>query len=147
MTLTSQMPAPHVPQVSDVGQRILSYRWGYFQGFVLIPFTLLIFLGISSVYLIGTEKPEPWFLAWPVLMIAAIGMPLAFGLLWRKRFALPLVKLMLALWLIRLATKVPVAVTHFADGTDLGSAIAEAEMALLWLCSFFYYRKREHMFS
>jgi hypothetical protein len=76
-----------------------------------------------------------------------VGLPLGIGLLRRKKFALTLVYLMVVLALLQVSIQLPIAVTHFADRSDKGSAFFEAEMLLLWLLSMVYYRKRRDQFT
>jgi heme/copper-type cytochrome/quinol oxidase subunit 4 len=71
-----------------------------------------------------------------------VGLPLAIGLLQKKKYVLSLVYLMFALALLQVAIQLPIAMIHFADQSDKGSAFFEAWMLLLWLLSMVYYRKR-----
>lgn len=78
--------------------------------------------------------------------MGCLGLPLAFGLLLKKTFALLLVYVMLGRSVLLMLIKLPMAVRHFADYGDRGSAFFEAELLLLWLLSFAYYRKRRLQF-
>src|SRR5713226_1250268 len=62
----------------------LPYRWGYFQGAILIPWSLLIIFGVVS-YLM---KPyhDPWYLLAIGLLMGFLGLPLAYGLLRKRAF-------------------------------------------------------------
>jgi len=119
------------------------YRWGYLQGTILIPLSL-------AITLIGlAELIKPNFSAWISIFIAillvamgALGLPLAIGILFKRRYALSLVYVMFILSLINAAVKVPLAVNNAGDLGIRGSAIAEAEWLLMWVLSLIYYRKR-----
>jgi hypothetical protein len=131
-------------QADSNATRPLPYRWGYVQGALLIPFSLLIFLGAASERV--SPKHEPWYLATVGLLIGCVGLPLGVGLLLRKRFALPLVYAMFGLSLLLVLVKIPFAVWHYSDPGDNGSAFFEAELLLVWLLSLIYYRKRREQF-
>jgi hypothetical protein len=75
-----------------------------------------------------------------------IGLPLGFGLLLKKKFALVLVYIMFGLTLLLVAVKIPVAIRHYTEWGDNGSAFSEAELLLVWLLSLVYYRKRKMQF-
>jgi hypothetical protein len=121
----------------------LPYRFGYFQGGVLIPLSLLIlFDGAKQLRL----HKEPWQVLVPVMLSGLIGVPLGVGLLMKKKFALTLVYVMLGLAIVQAVIKIPIAMRHFAEPGDMSSAMPEAEMLLLWLISLVYYRKRENQF-
>ena len=75
-----------------------------------------------------------------------IGLPLGFGLLLKKKFALVLVYIMFGLTLLLVAVKIPVAIGHYTEWGDNGSAFSEAELLLVWLLSVVYYRKRKMQF-
>jgi hypothetical protein len=76
-----------------------------------------------------------------------VGIPLGFGLLWKRKFALVVVYAMFGLSLLLVAIQLPVAMEHFRDsGGAKGGAIAEAEMLLVWLCAIIYYGKRRLQF-
>ena len=123
----------------------LPYRWGYFQGVLIIPFSLLMLLGTASDLL--KSRHYPWYLTLITLLMGLVGIPLGVGLLQKKRFALSLVYLMFALALLQAAIQLPVAIIHFADQSDKGSAFFEAWMLLLWLLSMVYYRKRREQLT
>jgi len=99
--------------------RPLPYRWGYFQGVVIIPFSLLLLLGTAADLI--KPRHDPWYLAIVVSLMGLVGLPLGIGLLRRKRFALTLVYLMVVLALLQVAIQLPIAVTHFADQSDKGA--------------------------
>ena len=136
--------------ISKIAERIdresetLPYRWGYFQGAVLIPWSLLIILGTFADLL--KPKHEPWYLTTIGFLMGFLGLPLAVGLLRKKRFAVALVYVMFVLTLLLVAIKIPVAVKHFTDPGDNGSAFLEAELLLMWLLSLVYYRRRQSQF-
>ncbi len=75
-----------------------------------------------------------------------IGLPLGVGLLLKKRWALGLVYVMFVLTLLLVAVKVPLAIRHYTDPGDKGSAFFEAELSLIWLLSMVYYRRRRAQF-
>lgn len=122
----------------------LPYRWGYTQGVLLIPFSLLLLLGTASEL---RTRHDAWYVTMIALLMGLTGLPLAVGLLRKKKYALNLVYLMFGLALIMTAIQIPVAATHYADQGDKGSAFFEAEMLLLWLLSTVYYRKRREQFT
>lgn len=123
----------------------LPYRWGYFQGVLVIPFSLLMLLGTVSD-LLKTHR-QPWYLTSIALLMGLVGLPLAIGLLQKKKYVLSLVYLMFALALLQVAIQLPIAMIHFADQSDKGSAFFEAWMLLLWLLSMVYYRKRREQLT
>lgn len=120
------------------------YRWGYFQGALLIPFSLLVLLGTAADRL--KPKHDPWYLETVGLLMGLIGLPLAVGLLTKRRFALPLVHAMFILTVLLVALKLPIAIRHYIDPGDNGSVFFEAELLLMWLLSLIYYRKRRSQF-
>lgn len=122
----------------------LPYRWGYFQGAALVPWSLLIILGTFSELL--KPQHEPWYLTIIGLLMGFLGLPLAFGLLRKKAFALFLVYAMFGLSLLLVAVKLPIAIRHYTDPSDNGSAFFEAELLLVWLLSLAYYRRRKMQF-
>ena len=73
-----------------------------------------------------------------------IGLPLAIGLLRKKRFALHLVYAMFGLTLLLIVVKLPIAIRHYADPGDRGSVMFEAELLLFWLLLLVYYQKRKN---
>jgi hypothetical protein len=125
--------------------RQLPYRWGYFQGVFLIPCSLLILLGAW----VELRKPgrEPFYISIIAILLGLIGLPLAIGLLRKKKFALPLVYLSFALSLALVVIKLPIAIMHYRDSGDRGSSFFEAELLLFWLCCLLYYRKRKCQFT
>ena len=121
------------------------YRWGYFQGVVLFPWSLvMVLVAIGSL-----AKPlgEPWPYALTTLAMGILGFPLALALLRKKKLALPLVHAMLALSIVLTAIQVYVATRHFSSSGYEGSALFEAEMLLVWLLSVVYYRRRRGEFQ
>jgi hypothetical protein len=120
----------------------LPYRWGYFQGVMLIPWSLLVILTISM----SNPRDYPWYLAAIGLSMGLLGLPLGYGLLRRKAFALKLVYAMFGLSLLLAAVKLPLAITHFADPGYEGSSFFEGELLLIWLLSMWYYRRRKAQF-
>jgi hypothetical protein len=120
------------------------YRWGYFQGAVLIPWSLLLIAGTILEFL--KPRPEPWYLTTIALLMGILGLPLAFGLLRKKAFALFLVYAMFGLSLLLMAIKLPMAIRHYTDPGDSGSAFFEAELLLVGLFSLVYYRRRKEQF-
>ena len=81
------------------------------------------------------------------LLMAFLGLPLGVGLLKRRWYALTLLYVMLWLSVLLVAVKLPIAIGHFTDAGDIGSALPEAELLLIWLLSSVYYRKRQMQFS
>jgi hypothetical protein len=140
--VTQQVEGLAQPDVRP--SRPLPYRWGYFQGALLIPFSLLFLLGTAAEHL--KPKHEPWYLETIGLLMGAIGLPLAVGLLRKKGFGLILVYVMCGLTFLLLAVKIPIAIRHYTDAGDNGSAFFEAELMLVWLLSLVYYRKRREQF-
>ena len=124
--------------------KVLPYRWGYFQGVAVIPFSLFLLLGTVSD-LFKTHQ-NAWYVASIALLMGIVGLPLGVGLLQKKRYALGLVHLMFSLALLQTLIQIPVAVAHYADQGYKGSAIFEAELLLVWLLSLVYYRKRRDQF-
>ena len=60
---------------------------------------------------------------------------------------LTLVYLMFGLALLQAAIQLPIAMIHFTDQSDRGSAFFEAWTLLLWLLSMVYYRKRREQLT
>jgi len=112
---------------------------------LVIPFSLLLLLGTANEMLITHH--DPWYLESIGLVIGLIGIPLAVGLLRKRRFSLVLVYVMFALALLQVVVQLPIAIAHFSDQGDRGSAFFEAEFLLVWLLSMVYYRKRRQEFS
>lgn len=134
------------PKVAPIPEQQIPrpYRWGYFQGAALIPWSLMLIIGTVAEF--RSPQHEPWYLTTIALLMGCLGLPLAFGLLRKRAFALPLVYVMLGLALLLMLIKLPMAIRHFADAGDRGSAFFEAELLLLWLLSLVYYRKRRFQF-
>ncbi|HEY0703475.1 MAG TPA: hypothetical protein VGD60_11965 [Candidatus Acidoferrales bacterium] len=123
----------------------LPYRWGYFHGAILIPWSL--FLLIATWMEWHRPDREPLYLSIITVLLALVGFPLAAGLLQKKKFALPLVYLTFGLTLLLVGIKLPIAILHYRDTGDRGSAMGEAELLLFWLCCLIYYRKRRSQFT
>ncbi|MGA2002391.1 MAG: hypothetical protein ABSG70_03360 [Terriglobales bacterium] len=132
-------------RIESATSRSLPYRWGYFQGVLIIPFSLLMLLGAVSDLL--KTRHYPWYLTLIALLMGIVGLPLGVGLLQKKKYSLSLVYLMFALALLQAAIQLPIAMIHFADQSDKGSAFFEAWMLLLWLLSMVYYRKRREQLT
>jgi hypothetical protein len=115
-------------------------RWGEFPGAILIPWSLVIVFSVLSDLL--KPRRDPWYLTIIGLLMGLLGLPLAYGLLRKKAFALMLVSAMFGFSLLLVAIQLPIAIRHFADTGDKGSAFFEAELLLMWLLSFVYYRRR-----
>jgi uncharacterized membrane protein len=128
-----------------VESKSLPYRWGYFQGVAVIPFSLLLLLGTASD-LLKTHQ-QSWYLTSIALLMGLVGLPLGIGLLRKKKYALSLVYVMFALAFLQAAIQFPIAMIHFTDQSDKGSAFFEAWMLLLWLLSMVYYRKRREQLT
>jgi hypothetical protein len=120
------------------------YRWGYFQGAVLIPWSLLLIVGTILEFL--KPRLEPWYLTTIALLMGILALPLAFGLLRKKAFALFLVYATFGLSLLLMAIKLPMAIRHHTDPGDSGSAFFESELLLVWLFSLVCYRRRKEQF-
>ncbi len=84
------------------------YRWGYFQGFALFPWSIFILLvGVGSL---TKAAGEPWpYAVTMVTMVTmgVIGFPLAFGILRKRKFALPLLYAMFGLSVLLTAIQIP----------------------------------------
>ncbi len=125
--------------------RQLPYRWGYFQGVFLIPWSVLIILGAWME--LRRPEHESRYISIIALLLGLIGLPLAIGLLRKKKFALPLVYLSFGLSLALVIIKLPIAIIHYRDSGDRGSSFFEAEQLFFWLCCLLYYRKRKSQFT
>jgi hypothetical protein len=88
-----------------VESKTLPYRWGYFQGVALIPFSLLLLVG-TAADLLKTHQ-RPWYLTSIAMLMGIIGLPLGIGLLRKKRFALFLVYVTFALALLQALIQIP----------------------------------------
>ena len=128
----------------DRESKDLPYRWGYFQGVVTIPWSL--FLIFAAILTLRESHYEPVYISATVILIGLVGLPLGFGLLLKRRFALVLIYVMVSLTLLLVAIKIPVAIRHYTDPGENGSVIPESEMLLVWLFSMLYYRKRQTQF-
>lgn len=133
-----------VTKVISEESKTLPYRWGYFQGAALIPWSLLMILG--AIVEFRKPRPDPWYLTTIPLLMGILGLPLAYGLLRKKAFALPLVHAMFGFSMLLVAITLPVAIRHFADPGSRGSAASESELLLFWLFSLVYYRRRKIQF-
>jgi hypothetical protein len=122
----------------------LPYRWGYFQGAILIPWSLLLMVG--SIGELVKWHSEPWYLSLITLVMGIIGLPLAYGLLRKAGFALPLLYATVGIALVLVAVKLPIAITHYREAGDNGSTMSEAEILLIWMVSLPYYRNRRAQF-
>lgn len=89
---------------------------------------------------------DPWYLIAIGLMMGFLGLPLAYGLLRKRAFAIVLVYGMFGLSLLSAAIQLPIAIRHFADTGDKGSPFFEAELLLVWFLSMMYYRRRRAQF-
>jgi hypothetical protein len=136
--------------VARIAERIvqesesLPYRWGYFQGAILIPWSLLIIFSVVSYSM--KRHHDLWYLLAIELLMGFLGLPLAYGLLRKRAFAIMLVYAMFGLSLLLASMQLPIAIRHFADTRDSGSAFFEAEQLLVWLLSVVYYRRRRVQF-
>jgi len=122
----------------------LPYRWGYFQGAVLIPWSL--FLVLVAVVDLRKLHEEASYISAIFLLLGLIGLPLSLGLLLKRRFGLVLMYVTFGLTLLLVAIKIPVAIRHYTDLGEKGSGIFEAEQLLVWAFSMVYYRKRQAQF-
>lgn len=116
------------------------YRWGYFQGALLIPFSLLVLLDTASNQI--EPHHDPWYLAVIGYLVGIIGLPLGVGILRKRRYALSLVYVMLFLSFVFGAVNAPFALRHFANQGRQAGAFFVAELLLFWLLSVVYFRKR-----
>lgn len=71
-----------------------------------------------------------------------LGLPLAYGLLRKRAFALVLVYAMCGLSLLLAVIQLPIALKHFSDTEAKGSVFFDAEQLVVWLLSLVYYRRR-----
>jgi hypothetical protein len=122
----------------------LPYRWGYFQGVALVPWSLFALVGFVEE--IGKSQPYPLYYIAVAILMAVLGLPLSFGLLWKKKFALTLLYVMLVLSILLASIQIPIAIIHFRDPGSKGSALPEAEILFIWLLSLIYYRRRRSQF-
>jgi len=122
----------------------LPYRWGYFQGVFLIPWSVLVISSVVSDLVI--PRPYPWYLLTIGMLMGLLGLPLAYGLLRKRAFALVLVYAMFGLTLLLAAIRLPTAIRHYADPGEKVSASFDAGLFLLWLLSMVYYRRRKVQF-
>ena len=142
MTVTEKSTVPEigggidsissVPKSSSLGKR--PYRWGYFQGGLL---------GIFSPITLGTvlyrlTVPPNAFLKYD-FVVGSLGAILAIGMLWRKRWVLPLVYVAALLTAARLAFQLRAAILYAGRGE---SALPEAAGLIIWLCTAIYFYKR-----
>jgi hypothetical protein len=123
---------------------VLPFRWGYFQGAVVIPWSLFLILG--AILDLKKFRQDPWYISVIIIVIGLVGLPLGVGLLQKRKFALTLVYVTFGLTLLLVAIKIPVAILHYRSEGDIGSALPEAELLLVWLGSMVYYRKRQTQF-
>ena len=120
----------------------LPYRWGYVQGIFLIPWSLLCISMAISDFL--NPPSYPWYLLSVALLMGVLGLPLAYGLLRKKVFALVLVYVMFGLTLLLAAVKLPTVIQHFHS--QKLSASFDGELLLMWLLSIVYYKRRKAQF-
>jgi len=97
----------------------LPYRWGYFQGTVLLPGSLLIIVG--SIWDLWRVHSDPSYIAALAFVTGLVGIPLGVGLLLKRRFALVMLYVMFGLALLLVAIKIPVAVRHAGNPGALGA--------------------------
>jgi hypothetical protein len=145
--LDTEDKAPALERMTERMDRegkVLPYRWGYFQGAVVIPWSLFLLLG--AILDLRKFRQDPWYISVIVLVIGLVGLPLGVGLLQKRKFALTLVYVTFGLTLSLVAIKIPVAILHYRSEGEIGSALPEAELLLLWLGSMVYYRKRHAQF-
>lgn len=122
----------------------LPYRWGYFQGVYLIPWSLLLIWSFASDLV--TRHRYPWYTVTIGLLIGLLGLPLAYGLLRKREFALALVYAMFGLMLLAAAIELPTAIRHYSEPGEQASAYFDFCDLLLWLLSAAYYRRRRLQF-
>jgi hypothetical protein len=65
------------------------YRWGYFQAAILIPWSMVIFFSVLSDLL--KPRHDSWHLTIIGMLMGLLGLPVAYGPLRKKAFALMLV--------------------------------------------------------
>lgn len=116
------------------------YRWGYFQGALLIPFSLVVLLDTASNQI--QPHHDPWYLAVIGYLVGITGLLLSVGILRKRRYVLSLIYVMLVLSLVFAAVNASFAVRHFANQERRAGAFFLAELLLFWLLSAIYYRKR-----
>jgi ABC-type branched-subunit amino acid transport system permease subunit len=122
----------------------LPYRWGYFQGAVLIPWSLLL-ISIPAWDLMQPNH-YPWYLMAIALSMGLVGLPLAYGLLRRKVFALALVYAMFGLVFLLAVVRLPTVIRQYAFSSQRVSGAFDAGLLLMWLLSVVYYRRRKAEF-
>jgi ABC-type branched-subunit amino acid transport system permease subunit len=120
------------------------YRWGYFQGAVLIPWSLLLIS--DPVWDLQQPSHYPWYLMTIALLMGLLGLPLAYGLLRKRAFALTLVYSMFGLTLLLAAVRLPTVMRHFDYYSQKWNASFDAGLLLMWLFSIVYYRRRKAQF-
>jgi predicted membrane channel-forming protein YqfA (hemolysin III family) len=136
--------------VTRVAERItkesetLPFRWGYFQGVVLIPWSLLVISSVVSDLV--APHPYPWYQLTIALLMGLLGLPLAYSLLRKRAFAFPLVHAMFGLSLLLAAIRLPHVMRHYADPGEKSSGLFHAALLLTWLLSMMYYQRRKAQF-
>jgi hypothetical protein len=132
--------AKAIPHSSDNRAKPRPYRWGYFQGALLIPFSLLVLLDTAS----NQIQPfhDPWYLVSIGYLVVVVGLLLSVGILRNRKYTLSLVYAMLFLSLVFAAVNAPFAMRHFANQGRKAGAFFVVELLLFWLLSVVYYRKR-----
>jgi hypothetical protein len=146
MDLPNDNGATETPTaLPNAAPKQLPYRWGYFQGGALIPFSLLVILGALSDAIKPDHDPRYHFAL--AISIGLLGLPLAYGLLLKKKFAIVMIYGMFGLWLAATAIQLVIAIKHHNESGYRGSAIPEAELLLVWFFSIRYYQRRKSQFS
>ena len=122
----------------------LPYRWGYFQGAALIPWSLVL---ISAALWDSRQATHyPWYLVTIELFMGLLGLPLAYGLLRKKMFALVMVYAMFGLVLLLAVVRLPTVMKHYGHIDQKVSGAVDAGLLLVWLLSIVYYRRRRAKF-
>ena len=79
--MTKEGEATGDPFVSVQEQDKLPYRWGYFQGVMLIPWSLFVLLSVASNATKYSHDPwysrDPWYLTAVGFLMGLLGLPLA----------------------------------------------------------------------
>lgn len=122
----------------------LPYRWGYFQGAALIPWSLVLICAVLWDSRQATHYP--WYLMAIQLFTGLLGLPLAYGLLRKKMFALVMVYAMFGSVLLFAVVRLPVVIKHYDHIDQKVSGAFDAGLLLVWLLSVVYYRRRRARF-
>lgn len=123
---------------------MLPYRWGYFQGAALIPWSLLLISTPVWDFLQPTHYP--WYLMAIAMLMGLLGLPLAYGLLRKRLFALDLVCVMFGIVLLLAVVRLPTVIRHHTYTSQKVSGSFDAGLLLTWLLSLVYYRRRKSQF-